>query len=183
MNNEQLFHVYFNEYSSLKSEQHSRIGFRDNLLYVMLGLFGGITSYSLSDAAHYPALLVIPWVCFILGWTYLVNDEKISAIGRYIRLELAEKLETLIQAKPETLLRWEVAHRDDQRRKSRKIIQLLVDEITFCLIGIIALFLYATLASSTLSDWRIIAFLIFEFSLQLFLGYWIWVYADLQKGR
>jgi hypothetical protein len=28
------------------------------------------------------------------------------------------------------------------------------------------------------ADWRIIVSLIFEFSLQLFLGYWIWVYAD-----
>ncbi|WP_187329296.1 hypothetical protein [Halomicronema hongdechloris] len=33
----------------------------------------------MSDPTHYYALLVIPWVCLILGWTYVVNDEKISS--------------------------------------------------------------------------------------------------------
>jgi len=139
-NLEKLFNAYFNEYSQLKSEQISRIGFRDNLLYVTLTLFGGILSYALTDKTHYIALLVIPWVSFILGWTYLINDQKISAIGQYIRLDLSVKLEILIQATPESLLGWETGHRSDSHRKSRKITQLAVDLITFSATGFISLY-------------------------------------------
>lgn len=33
---------------------------------------------------------MLPPVSVILGWTYLVNDEKISAIGRYVRGDHAD---------------------------------------------------------------------------------------------
>ena len=84
--------VLLAEYNCLKSEQAQRIGFRDNLLYVTLGVFGAVVSFAVSDPAHYHALLVIPWVCLILGWTYVVNDEKISSIGRHIRYTLVDKV-------------------------------------------------------------------------------------------
>jgi hypothetical protein len=46
--------------------------------------------------ARQPAcLLLAPPVSVILGWTYLMNDAAISAIGRYIRTELASRLATL----------------------------------------------------------------------------------------
>lgn len=77
--------VHLQEYEKLKDEQTARIGFRDNLIYVALGVFGGLASFALTDASHMYALLIVPWVCAVLGWTYLVNDEKISAIGAYIR--------------------------------------------------------------------------------------------------
>jgi hypothetical protein len=182
-NSEKLFEAYFNEYDKLKSEQIARIGFRDNLLYVTLGLFGGIASYALTDATHYTALLVVPWVCFILGWTYLVNDQKISAIGQYIRLELSTKLEILIQATPESLLGWETGHRSDSHRKSRKITQLAVDLITFCLTGIISLILFAILKTELMTDWRVLILWLFELCLLIYSGYWTIIYADLKKGR
>jgi hypothetical protein len=59
-------------------------------------------SYAVTDPSHYYAFLVLLWVCLILGWTYLVNDEKNSAIGRYIRLTLTDKLGELVKIKPET---------------------------------------------------------------------------------
>jgi hypothetical protein len=89
---EQIFQVYLQEYEKLKSEQTQRIGFRDNLIYVTLGVFGTVITFAVSSKANYYALLIVPWVCLILGWTYLVNDEKISAIGKYIRLTLAERI-------------------------------------------------------------------------------------------
>ena len=73
--NEQTLQILLEEYRTLKAEQGNRIGFRDNLLYVTLGLFGAIASFALSSDENGPAFLVIPWVCFVLGWTYVVNDE------------------------------------------------------------------------------------------------------------
>ncbi len=73
------------------------IGFRDNLLYVTLIAFGGIISYAMTAQSHYYAFLILPWVCIILGWTYVVNDEKISAIGKYIREESRIKMAELVE--------------------------------------------------------------------------------------
>ncbi len=189
MNSEQhqILQVYFLEYEKLKGEQTQRIGFRDNILYVTLALFGGVLSFALTQNNGYAlyALLVIPWICFISGWTYLVNDEKISAIGRYIRLTLVENV------KEETgypviihIFGWEIAHRDDPRRKRRKIEQLLVDEITFVISGL------ATLAIFWVShpDKNAIEPFIYilggvEAIALIILGVEIWIYADLAKGR
>jgi hypothetical protein len=88
-----LVNVYLHEYNKLKDEQIQRIGFRDNMIYVNLVAVGGAAAFSVSDVARLHVLLVIPWICFVLGWTYLVNDEKISAIGRYVRLTLVDSLQ------------------------------------------------------------------------------------------
>jgi hypothetical protein len=79
------------EYEQLKQEQRQRIGFRDNLLFVQLAAVGSIGSWvaiQLAQNAPAPeveALLLIPWVWVVLGWTYIVNDHAISRIGRYVR--------------------------------------------------------------------------------------------------
>ena len=101
--------VYLAEYSKLKDEQAKRIGFRDNLLYVMMAVYGGIIAFALSKSNCY-ALLVLPWASLILGWTYLQNDEKVSAIGRYIRLELVRKIQEMGNCKDdESIFGWEIA--------------------------------------------------------------------------
>jgi hypothetical protein len=79
------------EYETVKAEQAARVGFCDNLLYVTLTLFGDILAYAVSGT-NFLALLILPWVCLIMGWTYLVNDEKISALGRYVRDKLSNGL-------------------------------------------------------------------------------------------
>ena len=89
-----ILQVFLLEYEKLKEEQLKRIEFRDQMIYITLGIFGSILSFALSNKTNLYALLVIPWVCLILGWTYIVNDEKISAIGKYIRLTLTEKVKT-----------------------------------------------------------------------------------------
>jgi hypothetical protein len=174
--------VLLAEYNCLKSEQAQRIGFRDNLLYVTLGVFGAVVSFAVSDPAHYYALLVIPWVCLILGWTYVVNDEKISALGRYIRYKLVDKVQEHTGHKDlETLFGWEIAHRSDKRRMRRKIQQLIVDEITFVVSGLIALAAFWYLVPNspigvTILSWS-------ELVLLIALGAEIFIYADLAKGR
>lgn len=170
------------EYNCLKSEQAQRIGFRDNLLYVTLGLFGGVVSFAVSDPAHYYALLVIPWVCLILGWTYVVNDEKISAIGRYIRYKLVEKVKEQTGYNDlATLFGWEIAHRDDKHRKRRKVEQLIVDEITFVVSGLIALGAFWFLVPNPPIGVTILSWV--ELLLLIMLGVETYIYADLGKGR
>jgi hypothetical protein len=180
---QQILEIYFQEYDKLKSEQSQRIGFRDNLIYVTLGLFGGIiTSIALFKPANYYPLLVIPWVCLILGWTYVVNDEKISAIGRYIRLTLTEKIkEQTGHTDIESIFGWETDHRSDKRRKRRKIQQLIIDEITFVFSGIIAVICFWALVSNV--PLAINIFALIEILLLVILGVEIIIYADLKKGR
>jgi hypothetical protein len=179
---QQILEIYFKEYDKLKSEQAQRIGFRDNLLYVTLGLIGTIISLAVSNTANYYALLVIPWVCIILGWTYVANDEKITAIGRYIRYTLTEKVkEQTGHTDIESIFGWETAHRSDNRRKRRKIEQLIIDEITFVLSGIVALISFWLLISNAPLAVNILG--VIEILLLLILGVEIVIYADLAKGR
>ncbi|MFS4095895.1 hypothetical protein [Streptomyces sp. AF1A] len=117
------------EYAQIKDEQRARIGFRDNLLYVTLGAVTAVTGIALQTKQP-QLMLVLPLVCVVLGWTYLVNDEKISAIGRYIRTELTSRL-TADSHEGGALFGWETFHRSDSKRMSRKVTQTVVDLTTF----------------------------------------------------
>lgn len=178
---DQIIEIFFKEYDKLKSEQAQRIGFRDNLLYVTLGLLVTVVSFAVSNSSNYYTLLAISWVCLILGWTYVVNDEKISAIGRYIRCELVDKVKDHTEhTNLEALFGWEIFHRDDKHRKRRKIQQLIVDEITFVFSGMIALAAFWVLVpklplSVTIFSWV-------ELLLLIVLGIETFIYADLKKG-
>jgi len=184
MDNERqrLLEIYLKEYEKLKEEQAARIGFRDNLLYVTLGVFGGVLSFVLVNKAYYYGLLVLPWVCLVLGWTYLVNDEKITALGKYIRRTLTERIrEQIGSGDLEPIFGWEIAHRDDDRRKRRKIEQLFIDEITFVVSGAIGVLAFWLLVPQ--SHWTLQALCWIELGLLAILGIEIIVYADLAKGR
>jgi len=179
---DQILEIFFKEYDKLKSEQAQRIGFRDNLLYVTLGLLGTVVSFAVSNPSNYYAFLVIPWVCLILGWTYLVNDEKISAIGKYIRLTLVERVqEKTGYTDLESLFGWEIAHRSDPRRMRRKVQQLIVDEITFVVSGMIALVAFWFLVPKPPLEVTLLSWV--EFLLLIVLGVETFIYADLAKGR
>jgi hypothetical protein len=185
-----ILEILLTEYEKLKSEQTQRIGFRDNLLYVTQTLFGGVLAFALSSPSNHYALLVIPWICVIMGWTYLVNDEKISAIGQYIRSTLdknirstLDEIENKTTSIPdrEALFGWETAHRKDERRKRRKIEQLIIDQITFVISGGVALLVFRVL--SPVSTLGITLLCIIEGLFLLLLMIEIWLYADLPKRR
>jgi hypothetical protein len=131
------------EYTAVKDEQRARIGFRDNLLYATIAAMAAAVAGALQVDHHGAELLLaLPPVSVILGWTYLVNDEKISAIGRYLRDDLAPRLGALTAgpagggsgagAAGSRVFGWESAHRGDPRRRTRKVLQLSVDLLTFC---------------------------------------------------
>ncbi|MFI5688883.1 hypothetical protein [Streptomyces sp. NPDC051636] len=129
------------EYQTVKDEQKSRIGFRDNLLYVTLTVVAAVVAAT-AQAKQASMLLALPPVCVVLGWTYLVNDQKISAIGAYVREELAPRLAAVAGAEEAAVFRWEAAHRGDARRCSRKVVQCLVDLLAFCVVPLSALVVY-----------------------------------------
>lgn len=181
-NKDAVLEVFLKEYEQLKAEQIQRIGFRDNILYLTLGVFGAVVTFAVASPSHHYALLVIPWVCLILGWNYVVNDEKISAIGRYIRYKLVDKVkEHTGYDDLETLFGWEIAHRDDSHRKRRKIQQLIVDEITFVVSGLIAIGAFWCVVPNPPLGGKILSWV--ELVLLVVLGVETFIYADLGKGR
>lgn len=127
------------EYQTLKDEQKTRIGFRDNLLYVTLTIVAAVIAAT-AQAKRPDMLLALPPVCVVLGWTYLVNDEKISAIGRHVREGIGPRLAQLAQA--EHAFTWETAHRSDSRRRQRKVIQCGIDLLAFCVVPLAGLAVY-----------------------------------------
>lgn len=122
--------VLLNEYERIKDEQNNRIGFRDNLIYATLASMAVVIAAVLQNPRQDQLLLIIPPVALLLGWTYLVNDEKISAIGGYVRSDLSPRLAALVDDL-ETPFGWETAHRNDRRRISRKYLQLSIDLLLF----------------------------------------------------
>ncbi|MFF7879522.1 hypothetical protein ACH40F_13420 [Streptomyces sp. NPDC020794] len=117
------------EYDRIKEEQKARIGFRDNLLYFTLAASTAVLAITVQNR-HAQLLLAVPVICLVLGWTYLVNDEKISAIGRYIRDQLGPRLAELSGARG-AVFGWEIYHRDDASRTTRKRLQTAVDLFTY----------------------------------------------------
>jgi len=72
---DQILEIFFKEYDKLKSEQAQRIGFRDNLLYVTLGLFATIISFAVSTSkvkehTGYTDLETL------FGWEFTHCDDK-----------------------------------------------------------------------------------------------------------
>ncbi|MFE2277505.1 hypothetical protein ACFXAE_09575 [Streptomyces sp. NPDC059454] len=130
------------EYQSVKDEQKARIGFRDNLLYVTLAVVAAVIAAA-AQAKQPSMLLALPPVCLVLGWTYLVNDEKISAIGLYVRDDLGPRLAALVaHGGGFTTFGWEAYHRSDTRRRSRKAIQTVIDLTAFCAVPLAALVVF-----------------------------------------
>ncbi len=86
----------------------------------------------------------MPWVCFILSWMYISNDEKVSSIGKYLRTNYSRRMALYLKNSEITpdFLGWEFFHRSDKRRVGRKMLQFAVDSITFVAPGALSLFLY-----------------------------------------
>ncbi|MFI9227855.1 hypothetical protein [Streptomyces rimosus] len=165
------------EYEQIKQEQRARIGFRDNLIYATFGVMAAVIGSTLPRGGHAEMLLLLPPLSVILGWTYLVNDEKISAVGRYIRDELVPRLEQLTSERL-TVFGWESTHRRDAHRRSRKRIQLAIDLLTFCAAPLGALVVYWLLGPLR---WPLLLVSAAETAMVAGLAFQIVRYADLEQ--
>ncbi|MEU4656838.1 hypothetical protein AB0G32_23385 [Streptomyces sp. NPDC023723] len=128
------------EYDRIKEEQKTRIGFRDNLLYFTLAASTAVLAITV-QSGQAQLLLAVPVICLVLGWTYLVNDEKISAVGCYIRDQLGPRLAELSDTRS-AVFGWETYHRDDVRRTTRKRLQAAVDLFTYLALPMICVTAY-----------------------------------------
>lgn len=174
-----LLNSYLTEYQKLKDEQIARIGFRDNLIYATLIAIGGILSYALGDASHIRAFLILPLATVVLGWTYLINDEKISAIGRYVRTHLSGCVAALSPELDSTVFGWERTFDTDRGRLQRKIVQLIVNESIFVGAGAVALIVY--FMTVTTSSPLAIGVAVLESFFLIVLAIEIVIYAELRK--
>jgi len=121
------------EYTKLREEQNKRIEFRDHMIYLTLGAIGAIFSFGLEKPQFNSAFLILPFICIVLGWTYLANDEKISSIGKYFENYLIPKIDTLPPDHKLSLSdNWDSIIRKDKKRKGRKIFQLFIDLSIYC---------------------------------------------------
>jgi hypothetical protein len=165
------------EYERIKEEQKTRIGFRDNLVYATLASMAAVIAATLNSGGHTNLLLLLPPVSVVLGWTYLVNDEKVSAAGRYIRNEIAPRLETIAGAEL-PVFGWETAHRMDSRRQVRKVLQLAVDLATFSVAPLAAVVIFWVYGPST-APFVIVSLV--EVAAVAVLGMQIVLYAELSR--
>lgn len=171
--------VLLSEYSSIKDEQKNRIGFRDNLIYATLASIALVVTAAVQVDDGAQLLTLLPPAVLLLGWTYLINDEKISAIGRYVRLDLGPRVAALVPGVPEPF-GWETAHRSDHRRIARKYLQLSADLVLFCGVPLAALVVCWSTASL---PWPVLAVSLAETAATLVLAVQIIQYADLRRGR
>jgi hypothetical protein len=164
------------EYKHLKHEQLARISTRDNLIYVTLASLAAVAAATLQIGMS-RLLLLLPPACLVLGWTYLVNDQKVSAIGRHLRTVLVPQIRAEIGTDV-PLFTWEVQHRADSRRRFRKVVQLCIDLLTFCVPAIAAVVVY-TLAEPPEVVFVVVS--VVEMTGALLLGWAIVDNADLSR--
>lgn len=84
--------VLLAEYTALKYEAAERIKQRDHFVYLNITAIGATVAFVLGETATPYALLVVPWISMSLGWAYLANDDKVSALGNYVEHGLGAKL-------------------------------------------------------------------------------------------
>jgi hypothetical protein len=122
-------------------------------------------------------LLLLPPVTIFLGWTYLVNDQKISAIGKYVYTDIGARLRS--ECGGAEVFGWEVVHRSDPHRITRKYVQLIVDLALFCAVPVVAVVIYYINGPINVP---FVLVSILEFLATLGLAQQIILYADLKRG-
>jgi hypothetical protein len=175
--NTELIAIYKLEYDKLKDEQTMRIHFRDSMIPLSLGIFGAIVSFAMSKSEFAYALLLVPLVSLILGWVYIVNDEKVTQLGFYMRFDLAPKLAECVGAsEKDAILGWEVKVRSDVNRAIRKRTQLLVDFLAFVVPGLFSCGLFYL--SSLSLPWYYGAVLVVVVACSGYIGWAILMFTD-----
>lgn len=169
--------VLLAEYDALKAEQKSRIALRDRLMYAALAALATTLALVVQPNARPQLLLLLPLVCVVLGWTYLANDQKISAIGGYLRRHLSP---ALVATDDRAVLAWESVHRCAPLRRLDKFMQLTVDLLMFVVPSLSATALYWA-AVDVRADLLVVS--IIEMLITLAFATRVVVAADLSPGQ
>lgn len=171
---DRMLTVHLAEYDQLKKEQQARIVHRDSLIYATLAVIAAVVAAAFKASTPY-ALLALPPATFVLGWTYLANDRKVSAIGYYVRTSLA--VDAAAAASPTlAAFGWETHHVDDRRRTATKVTWMMVDLLVFYVPALAAvIFVF----SASADPWWALAAGTADLLLANALTWWIYVAADL----
>ena len=141
-----MINILLEEYKALKSEQLERIKHRDNIIFIMLGAMGTLFSFSIIHQAYY-VVAILPILSLSLCWIYLANDSRISEIGTYIEEDLASQIQKHLKT-DEEIFYWEKKHREYKGRKTRKMIQYVVDLLIFAVPTLFSLVLVKSQGNS-----------------------------------
>ena len=128
----------------LKAEQLERIKLRDTFLNLNIVALGLITAIAVQGQRQAAAWLVVPWLMAIMGWAYLSNDDKITAIARHLK--------TTPDAQT-TALSWEVSQKGLLPPWVRRVAETVVFLLSFVLPIPVSIALYAT---ASLAAWPLV---------------------------
>jgi hypothetical protein len=194
---ESTLEMYKSEYEKLKEEQLQRILYRDVTIpfSIFIGSAPFISSAFSKDAGLYSnnLLLLVPIICITLGATYVVNDERISVIGDYIKEDLRIEIYNFLHGKDvrnvpnvdekkklisdtERFFGWESSPRRKANQRVRKISQLFVNLVVFIGSSLTALIVFLFLVKFEISTiaTQVKVTMLFEVAATLFLGICIW---------
>ncbi|WP_424410253.1 hypothetical protein [Microcoleus sp.] len=104
MTEDPIIKVGLLEYDKLKAEQTQRIGFRDNLLYVTLGLFGTIVSFAASNWANYIDQLILDEITFVVSGIIALISFWVLVPGSGLAINILGGVELLLLL----ILGWEI---------------------------------------------------------------------------
>lgn len=122
------------EYATLKTEQLERIKQRDTFLNLNIVAIGAVTAIAVQGERQASAWLVVPWLSAILGWAYLSNDDKVTAIARHVAASL-----------PHTgAATWEAGEKGLLAPRIRHVVDFVVFVLSFVLPTPVAIALYSS---------------------------------------
>jgi hypothetical protein len=153
--------VLLAQYGALKTEQLDRIRYREHLSYLMVTGSGVLLAFALGGSSHARSVLVLPFFGLILGWTYLLSDMKVSAVGSFLRNVLEPELSHDVRARRshQPLLAWEFRHREEQFYTAQKHFQLALDVLLYAVFPAIAVGAFvASTRDLTASEWTMAGF-------------------------
>lgn len=126
------------EYASMKQEQLERIKQRDTFLHLNIVAIAVNSAIAVQGAEQALAWLVLSWISLILGWTYLSNDDKVSALA----LHLKDLQHAGIAP------RWESGNKGLIPRRVRRVADAIVFTAAFLLPTIVGILLYSEMSTA-----------------------------------
>jgi hypothetical protein len=152
--------VHLTEYVALRQEMLEMIKWREQLVFLSLGISGALLSFSFSSdqpvssalrSRHIALYLVAP-LAAALGGLWQVNAMRIYRIGIYIRDVLTPKINALLKdvptapagATPFEVFAWESSNERVMHKWLRRILEWLVLILAFVASGVLAQYLIIT---------------------------------------
>jgi hypothetical protein len=139
------------ERAMLKTEQLERIKQRDTFLNLNIVALGVVTAIAVQGQKQAAAWLVVPWLTAIMGWAYLSNDDKVTAIARHLKATRDTQA---------AALSWEAGQKGLLPSWVRRLAEVVVFLLSFVLPTPVAITLYAT---TSLATWPVVVLIVVIF--------------------